>query len=68
VGDFLFQQKCENRIRELIESENVTVLLVSHDIGLVERMCNRVCWIEKGQQRMVGPTQEVCAAYRSLGQ
>jgi len=68
VGDFLFQQKCENRIRELIDSENVTVLLVSHDIGLVERMCGRVCWIEKGQQRMVGPTSEVCAAYRSLGQ
>jgi ABC-2 type transport system ATP-binding protein len=66
VGDFLFQEKCERRIRELIESNNVTVLLVSHSIELVERMCDRVCWIEKGQQRMLGPTQEVCDAYKAL--
>ena len=67
VGDFLFQQKCERRINELIEADGVTVLLVSHSIDLVERMCDRVCWIEKGEQRMIGPTEEVCAAYRNLG-
>lgn len=68
VGDFLFQQKCTRRIQELIGSGNVTVLLVSHSIELIEGMCDRVCWIEKGKQRMLGPTDEVCAAYRSLGQ
>ena len=67
VGDFLFQQKCERRIQELVESNNVTVLLVSHSIELVERICDRVCWIEKGQQRMIGPCQEVCDAYKALG-
>lgn len=67
VGDFLFQQKCERRIQELVESNNVTVLLVSHSIDLVERICDRVCWIEKGELRMVGPTQEVCDAYKALG-
>ena len=66
VGDFLFQQKCTRRIQELIGSGNVTVLLVSHSIELVESMCDRVCWIEKGQQRMIGPTDEVCEAYKSL--
>lgn len=66
VGDFLFQQKCERRIKELVESDNVTVLLVSHDISLVERICDRVCWIEKGRMRMIGETDEVCEAYRSL--
>jgi ABC-2 type transport system ATP-binding protein len=68
VGDFLFQKKCEARIKELVQSDNVTVLLVSHSIDLVERMCDRVCWIEKGKQRMLGPTDEVCEAYKSLGQ
>ncbi|MDO4807722.1 MAG: ABC transporter ATP-binding protein [Coriobacteriales bacterium] len=68
VGDFLFQQKCQRRIQELIGSGNVTVLLVSHSIEIVEAMCDRVCWIEKGQQRMTGPTDDVCAAYRNLGQ
>ena len=67
VSDFLFQEKCERRIKQLVESGNVTVLLVSHDIGLVERICDRVCWIEKGHMRMIGETDEVCDAYRSLG-
>ena len=42
------------------------MLLVSHSIGLVERMCSRVCWIEKGKQRMIGDTKEVCEAYKAL--
>lgn len=67
VGDFLFQQKCERRIKELVDADDVTVLLVSHNIDQVERLCDRVCWIEKGQERMVGPTDEVCAAYKNLG-
>ncbi len=66
VGDFLFQEKCEKRIKELVSSNNVTVLLVSHSIDLVERICDRVCWIEKGKQMMIGPTDEVCEAYESL--
>ena len=66
VGDYLFQQKCERRIQELVQSGNVTVLLVSHSIDLVERICNRVCWIEKGQMRMVGPTDDVCEQYKSM--
>ncbi len=64
VGDFLFQQKCEKRIKEFVDSGDVTVLLVSHSIDLVERLCNRVCWIEKGELRMVGPTDEVCSEYK----
>ncbi len=66
VGDFLFQKKCERRIKELVQSDGVTVLLVSHSIDLVERICDRVCWIEKGRMRMVGPTDEVCDAYKRL--
>ena len=65
VGDFLFQQKCERRIKDLIDTNDCTVLLVSHSIELVKSMCDRVCWIEKGKQKMLGPTDEVCAAYES---
>ena len=39
---------------------------MSHSIDLVERICDRVCWIEKGKMRMVGPTDEVCDAYKRL--
>lgn len=67
VGDFLFQKKCEERIRELVESGEVTVLLVSHSVDLVRRMCDRACWIEKGRQFMLGPANEVCDAYEAMG-
>lgn len=68
VGDFLFQQKCEERIMRLINDDNVTVMIVSHDTGQIERLCKRAVWIEKGHMRMYGDAQEVCAAYRQLGQ
>ena len=63
VGDFLFQQKCEAHMRKLLEG-GTTVILVSHSIDQVERMCNKVAWINKGEKIMDGPTAEVCAAYR----
>ncbi len=64
VGDVFFQEKCERRIRQFIESGDVTVLFVSHSLEQVERLCTSCVWIEKGEQRMVGPTKEVCEAYR----
>ena len=65
VGDVFFQQKCEERIQHFIESGDVTVLFVSHSMEQVERICQRAVWIEKGVQRMDGPVEEVCAAYRT---
>lgn len=64
VGDVFFQEKCEKRIQHFIESGDVTVLFVSHSMDQVERICQRAIWIEKGVQRMDGPVEEVCAAYR----
>ena len=49
----------------VIDSGNVTVLFVSHSIDQVERLCKSCVWIEKGKQRMVGPVDEVCKAYRN---
>lgn len=63
VGDFLFQQKCENRMRELM-SGGTTVLFVSHSIDQVERMCNKVAWLSHGHLKMNGDTKTVCEAYR----
>ena len=63
VGDFLFQQKCERRINELM-SGGTTVLIVSHSIDQIERLCNRVIWLEHGVTKMVGTTEEVCSQYK----
>jgi ABC-2 type transport system ATP-binding protein len=64
VGDFLFQQKCEKRISDLLTG-GTTVLLVSHSIEQIERLCSRVLWLEKGIIREIGDTMTVCNAYKS---
>ena len=46
VGDFLFQEKCEKRMNELMGG-GTTVILVSHSIDQIERLCNRVTWLER---------------------
>jgi len=63
VGDIFFQKKCEARIDSLIHEHGTTVLFVSHSIDQVKRICHHAVWIEKGEMRMVGDTQEVCNAY-----
>ena len=68
VGDFLFQEKCERRINELVHDHGTTLLFVSHSIDQVERVCERAIWIEKGHMRMQGGVKEVCEAYRQLQQ
>ena len=57
VGDFMFQEKCEERMRQLM-SGGTTVLLVSHSIGQIERMCDHVTWLEKGRVKMQGEAAE----------
>ena len=65
VGDFLFQKTCEKRMQELMGG-GTTVILVSHSIEQIERMCNKVTWLEKGRVRMQGSCGAVCAAYKEL--
>jgi ABC-2 type transport system ATP-binding protein/lipopolysaccharide transport system ATP-binding protein len=62
VGDFKFQEKCENRIREMIQ-HGVTIILVSHDSKLIKEMCNRVIWLEHGSIKDMGETKAVCKEY-----
>lgn len=63
VGDFRFQQKCEARIAEMMAG-GTTVIIVSHSIDQIERLCSRVIWLEKGKIIMSGPTEEVCSKYK----
>ena len=62
VGDFLFQQKCEQRINELMK-KGTTILIVSHSIDQIKRLCNRVMWLKSGQGVKIGETQEICNEY-----
>ena len=66
VGDKFFREKCEARISELVNSKNVTVLFVSHNVQQMKRVCERCIWIEKGDMRMDGPSDVVAEAYSNM--
>jgi len=64
VGDIRFQEKCNNRIKNMINN-GVTVILVSHSAGQIETLCDRVAFLEKGKLVQVGQTKEVLKVYES---
>lgn len=62
TGDTRFRRRSEQRIREL-RADAGTVFLVSHSIGSIRDTCERSIWLESGQIRMDGTTDEVTKAY-----
>lgn len=62
VGDATFQRKCMDRIDEL-RRKKTTILLVSHDVNAVQRICNRAIWMEGGKILADGNTEEVAQKY-----
>ena len=65
VGDARFQRKSFDRMMSLM-SGGTTVLMVSHDMHQIRRMCQRTIWLQKGVIRMIGSAEEVCDAYQAF--
>lgn len=63
VGDEEFKEKSTRTMRERIKSDS-TVILVSHSLGLIRSVCERVVWIEKGRSRLEGSPDHVAAEYQ----
>ncbi|MBR1729693.1 MAG: ABC transporter ATP-binding protein [Selenomonadaceae bacterium] len=64
VGDFRFQEKCEKRISNMI-ADGVTIILVSHDMGMIERLCTKVLWLDHGKMRAYGDKDQICEQYKN---
>jgi lipopolysaccharide transport system ATP-binding protein len=62
VGDARFAAKSEAALREKFSS-NRTVVLISHDAAVIQKMCTRAVWIERGRTIMEGDVDTVAAAY-----
>jgi len=62
VGDYLFQAKCVERMKEVIRKGS-TVLFVSHNLKNISEFCDRCLMLEKGRTVAMGPAQEVVSAY-----
>jgi ABC-type polysaccharide/polyol phosphate transport system ATPase subunit len=65
VGDIVFQRKCNKKMQELM-SGGTTLLLVSHDLNEIRRICNKAVWIHQGGVVKIGEVSEVCNAYSDL--
>ena len=62
VGDKEFRAKSAARIEEIVAGAG-TLMLVSHSMDEIKRLCQRVLWVEKGELRADGPTDDVLAEY-----
>ncbi len=64
VGDINFQKKCLGKMGD-VARQGRTVVLVTHQLNQIRRLCHRVVWIDAGSVRQSGPTHEVVSAYES---
>ncbi|HEY0704389.1 MAG TPA: ABC transporter ATP-binding protein [Candidatus Acidoferrales bacterium] len=64
VGDLEFQKKCLGKMQEVSRSGR-TIVFVSHQMGQMRRLCERVFWIDGGQIREQGRAGEIIARYES---
>ena len=61
-GDAGFVQKATARMKRAVEAASIMVL-VSHDLALLESMCTRVIWMDKGKVLYDGPAKDILALY-----
>ncbi|WP_083511861.1 ABC transporter ATP-binding protein [Alicyclobacillus acidiphilus] len=62
VGDAAFQAKCFSKIQEM-QKQGVTIVLVSHDSSMIEKLCDHVVWLHNSVVKMQGPPRECIPVY-----
>lgn len=67
VGDLSFQLKCNAKIDEF-KRQQVTMVLVSHSMAHVQRLCDRVIWLEKGRVIAEGEPRDILKEYEKAMQ
>lgn len=62
VGDISFQKKCLGKMSS-VAKEGRTVLFVSHNIGMIDRLCSKVIYLDRGQMLKYDDTEQTIAKY-----
>lgn len=65
VGDGAFQEKSAKKMREIIANGAATIL-VSHSLGQVRELCDKVLWLHRGQQIAYGDMKPICEQYEAF--
>ena len=63
VGDIAFQQKCLGRMGEVAKGGR-TIIFVSHNMGAIRSLCDRVIWLDNGEIVKMGNTDEIVSDYQ----
>ena len=63
VGDMAFQKKCLDKMREVAQKENRTVLYVSHNMNTIRRLCDRCIVLDQGKVIYDGEVEGAIAVY-----
>jgi ABC-type polysaccharide/polyol phosphate transport system ATPase subunit len=64
VGDIAFQKKCLGKMGEVAQAGR-TIVLVSHQMNQIRRLCEKVIWMDGGTIKQLGPTGEVVGTYEA---
>ena len=62
VGDVNFQEKCFQKLKD-VKRSGTTIVIVSHSLGQIEKICDRALWIEDGLLKEDGAPREICKKY-----
>jgi ABC-type polysaccharide/polyol phosphate transport system ATPase subunit len=65
VGDLAFQSRCFERVEEL-QRQGKTIVLISHNLAAVERICDRALLIRAGEVAAMGDTRSVIESYQTM--
>lgn len=65
VGDQHFQDKCFNKLQELSNSDK-TIVIVSHSLDSIKKLCNRAIWIYEGEVKLDGSPKQVIDEYLKI--
>lgn len=68
VGDMAFQTKCAKKMRELLTSKTITIILVSHNLALIQSLCERVILLNKGTILKEGAPDKVIPFYQEIAE
>ena len=63
VGDQHFQEKCFEKLKELRDNENKTIVIVSHSLDVVKDLCTRAVWLYNGEFALDGDPTYVVGKY-----
>jgi len=63
VGDAEFQKKCLGKMGDITKKDGRTIIFVSHNMGAIRNLCNKCLYLEDGQIKQIGKTNDVVNSY-----